>query len=117
MIFALFRARRTRLVPLLGLGLLAGGLTTWSWLDVVISKHGVGAIASALVAGSDPGTSLKTLLSFNLSGAPILDVLSILGVVGAVALLIERRPLLPLWFLVLFTVDQRSGISYAMVPQ
>jgi len=115
-IFALFRARRTRLVPLLGLGLLASGLTTWSWLDVVISKHGVGAIASALVAGSDPATSLKTLLSFNLSGAPILDVLSILGVVGAVALLIERRPLLPLWFLVLFTVDQRSGISYAMVP-
>ena len=115
-LFALFHARRPRLLPLAGLAFLAAALTTWSWLEVVISKHGIGAIASALVAGSDPATSLKTLLSFNLSGAPILDVLSILGVVGAVALLVERRPLLPLWFLLLFVVDQRIGISYAMVP-
>src|SRR5439155_3082934 len=38
------------------------------------------------------------------------------GVVGAVALLLERRLLLPIWFLVLFAIDQRSGISDSLVP-
>lgn len=115
-VLAAFRARRPRLLSLGLLALLAAALTSWAWLDVVISKHGLAAVMSAIIAGIDPGTSLRTLLSFDLSGAPILDVLSILGVVGGVALLLERKALLPAWFLVLFMVDERAGTSYAMVP-
>jgi hypothetical protein len=115
-LLGIYQAKPVRLARMVIIVTVVAVATAAIWLEVTISRHGVQAVASALVAGSDPATSLKTLLSFDLSGAPILDILSILGVVGAVALLLERRFLLPIWFVLLFVVDQRTGITYAMVP-
>ena len=115
-LLGIFEARPVRLLRMALIVAVAAAATASVWVDVTVSRHGVQAVTAAVVAGSDPATSLKILLSFSLSGAPILDILSILGVVGAVALLLERRFLLPLWFVILFLVDQRSGITYAMVP-
>ena len=115
-LLGIFEAKPVRLLRMAVIAGVVAAATASVWLEVIISRHGLQAVTSAIVAGSDPATSLKTLLSFNLSGAPILDILSILGVVGAAALLLERRFLLPIWFVVLFLVDQRSGITYSMVP-
>jgi hypothetical protein len=115
-LLGIFQAKPVRLARMVVIVAVVAAATASVWLEVTISRHGIQSVTAAIIAGSDPATSLKTLLSFNLSGAPILDIMSILGVVGAVALLLERRFLLPIWFVLLFVVDQRTGITYAMVP-
>jgi len=115
-LLGIFQAKPVRLLRMAVTTGVVAAATASVWVEVIASRHGIGAVFSSFVAGSDPATSLKTLMSFALTGAPILDILSILGVVGAVALLLERRFLLPIWFVALFLVDQRSGITYAMVP-
>jgi len=86
------------------------------WLLTLVARGDVEALVSA--AGTQPGMfiGLLSLLSFEVTGSRLFDVLGLFAAVGVVLSIVRGRWLLPLWLVALMVLDARGGATYAAVP-
>lgn len=92
------------------------------WVDIIL-VHGSEPFLAARAAGnsilSQPtrGQILNALAHFGFgTSEPILPIIGMLAVVGAVSSLAARRWLLPAWWVLIVVLDARAGATYATVP-
>ncbi len=60
------------------------------WLIIVVSRHGLAALADVPSNGPDLGFGLLTILSARFTGLPFFDPLAVVGLVMAVVCLVQR---------------------------
>ena len=82
------------------------------WALTVISRHGLAAFTDVPSNGPDPLAAVVAVVAGRYTGLPFTDPLAILGFALAVLGLIQRRFLLPLWFVAGIALSYQ----YAMVP-
>jgi hypothetical protein len=86
------------------------------WLVTVLIRHGPDPVLSASATQPGPLIGLLSLLSFQVTGSRLFDVLGLLTAMGLLAAVLRRRWLLPAWLVVLMVLDSRGGATYASVP-
>jgi hypothetical protein len=91
-------------------------LVTAPWWTTVVLRHGWAPLLAAARAGGDEAGSADALRYFLFSDEPFLDVLGTLGLIGFLLLLLQRRPLLPGWLLLVALLNPRSTNQSASVP-
>ena len=95
-------------------------LLTAPWWSTVIGVHGLAPFVAALSTGGTIFSSdilnraVGALGYFGLgTGEPILSLIGMLAVVGALASFGRRRYFLPAWWVATVVLDQRAGSTYA----
>ncbi len=98
--------------------LVAGGvlLVTAPWWVTIVLRHGVSPLLAASETGGYAWYSWVRLLTFDFLDESFIGLLSIVGLLGALACLAERQWLLPAWLVLIMVLDPRSGGTYATVP-
>lgn len=89
---------------------------TAPWWATVIAHHGLAPLLAASGAGGYPALSPAFLVRIDIAGEPLLTLLAVLGLLGALVCLAERRWFAPAWLLTVRLLDPRSGPGYAMAP-
>ena len=86
------------------------------WLLKLVARGDLEALLSA--AGTQPGVfiGLLSLLSFEVTGSRLFDVVGLFAAVGLLLSVVRGRWLLPVWLAVLMILDARGGATYAAVP-
>ena len=97
------------------IGAIVAALTA-PWWGLVLARHGLDPFLAALQAGEWSPLTLGRLLLFDFSETPLLDVFSVLGLLGIFLALRERRLLLPVWLVAIFLLDPRKAPTLAMLP-
>jgi hypothetical protein len=91
------------------------GLTSPWWLTIV-ANHGFAPLVSGIRSGQPDWQSLCPFASFNFSLEYALNIIGVLGIVGLLVSLAERKYLLTTWLLSVFVVAPRSAYTSATVP-
>jgi hypothetical protein len=87
------------------------------WWAAVLAQHGLEpfrAVASS--AGYSDFFSWQPIVTFTFTDEPYLRPLAVLGLLGLFVAIVERRWLLPLWFVAVFAVNPRNAATSATVP-
>ncbi len=87
-------------------------LVALPWAAIVISRHGLAALANVPSNGPDPVDALLAVFAGRVTGIPFTSPLAILGAALAVLSLIRRQWLLPAWFAASLVLSYQ----YAMIP-
>jgi hypothetical protein len=117
LLFLGFLGRRRSSV---GHSLLVGAVVvalTAPWWFTVLHRHCAGPLLSAAQSG---GHSLESWLYpfvVSFTDEPLHEVLGLLAVLGAVVSAIDRRWLLPAWFLCIYILDPRKAATNATLPE
>jgi hypothetical protein len=117
-VFAFHADRRTALRTAVDLILIAGGafLVASPWIATVIAAHGVQPLVSAAQSGSDIGAGLSVLLSLAFTDIGVVDVLTVLGILGVFLRIARGQLLVPTWLVLTVLLDPRAGTTYVTVP-
>jgi hypothetical protein len=91
-------------------------LVTSPWWGSVLAQHGLGVFASALQTGAHSNLSLIPWLRFDFSQEPFVALLTVIGMLGLVVQVTRREWFLPVWTLLPFIVEPRSGPAVAILP-
>jgi hypothetical protein len=89
---------------------------TAPWWATALVRHGAAPLLSAAGTGGAPGASLLRLAVLDITGEPFAGVFAVLGLVGALSCLADRRFVLPAWLLAAFVLDPRKAPTVAMAP-
>lgn len=100
---------------LVGAALIAA-IVSLPWWGLVLVRYGPGPLLAGGGTSLDPVAGFVDLATFSMSGEAYFPVVGALGLLGLIYLLAARRPFLPVWFIVLFLLDERAAATYAMVP-
>ncbi|MCL4271478.1 MAG: glycosyltransferase family 39 protein [Anaerolineales bacterium] len=96
----------------LGVMIIAG-----PWYLMVIHRHGIDPLLSALRTGSHSFWSFLRLINVDgLTSEPYLDLFGVLGILGIVLLVTKREYFLPLMLLVLYIAQPRSANTTGNIP-
>jgi asparagine N-glycosylation enzyme membrane subunit Stt3 len=96
----------------LGVLLLAG-----PWYGLVISRHGIETLLSALQTGGQTIWAVLRLINIDLvTEEPYLDLLGVFGILGMATLLARRQYFLPLMFALMYLIQPRSAHTVGNVP-
>lgn len=117
LILALFFLRdKKTFLHLLATAAIALAFTSPWWL-IVFHRHGIAPFQAALTAHpKDYASSLLYLVQFNLSGEAILDLVSVLGLIGLLADFRRRDFFLPAWIGLSFLSDPRAAPFASLAP-
>ena len=108
------RSRWTLLLSVVvALGVVA---LTAPWWGTVLRQHGLAPIQSALQSSDDGSFHLAQLLTLQLGGGVFFNLTVALGLIGLLGALARRQFLLPVWLVVPFFADPRSGGGMALLP-
>jgi hypothetical protein len=108
------RSRRTLLwSAAVALGVVA---LTAPWWGTVLAQHGLAPFQSALQSSDDGTFHLAQLFTLQIGGGVFFNLTVALGLIGLIAMLGQKRFLLPVWLVVPFFVDPRSGGGMALMP-
>ncbi|MFL7870454.1 MAG: hypothetical protein AB8I58_16620 [Anaerolineales bacterium] len=112
----LFRGRSVR--TLLWSAAVAVGVValTAPWWGTVLAQHGLTPFQSAMQSSDDGAFHLAELLTLQLGEGVFFSLTVALGVIGLLGVLARRSFLLPVWLVVPFFVDPRSGGGMAFMP-
>jgi hypothetical protein len=87
------------------------------WYGLVISRHGIETILSALKTGGHaPWAFLHLLNIHNLTTETFLDLLGTLGILGMIILIARRQYIIPIMLVMIFLVERRSATTIANLP-
>lgn len=115
-LFAFKHRSRKALITILVLG--AGSLVLISpWLLWMFGQFGQQTIQPMLTAGVLPLEDVFRFVTLiDLGTNPFLPVLFALGVLGFIACLVTRRPLLPAWVLLIYLIQRRAPEQRVIIP-
>ncbi|MQA00758.1 MAG: hypothetical protein GEU80_15780 [Dehalococcoidia bacterium] len=106
---------RRNLVLSAGGGLALVALTA-PWWAVSLSRHGVEPFLAATDTGGWSPNILVQVFMFRFTGAPLLDVFGVLGLLGAAWCVARRQYLLPMWMVAIILLDPRKAHGLLMLP-
>jgi len=96
----------------LGVLILAG-----SWYGLVISRHGLETLLSALHTGGQTIWSVLRLINIDIiTEEPYLDLLGVFGVLGLIMLIIKKQNFIPVMLVVMYLVQPRSAHTVGNIP-
>ena len=106
---------RAKLVhtAILGAGII---VLTAPWWANVLAQHGLEPFLAAAQTGDWSLATLTRLLVFDFTEGPLLDVFSVLALIGVFWHLRRGSYLIPAWLLVMFVLDPRKATTLAMLP-
>jgi hypothetical protein len=112
----LFRGRSRQ--TLLWSGAVALGVITLTapWWGTVLANHGLAPFQSALQTSDDGAFHLAQLLTLQIGGGVFFSLTVALGLIGLLGFLARRDFLLPVWLVLPFFVDPRSGGGMTLLP-
>ena len=111
---ALLRDRRTALH--VGGAVVLAALLALPWLAWVVATHGAAPLTSAAVTQPGPFIGLLSLLTFEVTGSRLFDVVGMLAAVGALLSVVRGSYLLPAWLAATMILDARGGATFAIIP-
>lgn len=102
---------------------IAAAVSSPWWLSV-LATHGVAPFAAAGRTGGNVLSGGRETIHVlgkvarlgNVTSEPLFPLLSALGLLGTLVAVATRRPLLPLWLLLILLFDARQGDTFSMVP-
>ncbi len=95
---------------------LGTAILTAPWWGTLIHRHGLGALLYPYQTESFSITALITPFSLLFTNEPLVDILAVIGFLGFLICLRERRYLLPLWLVAVFVFEPRLSAVYAAIP-
>lgn len=99
---------------LIGLGVLA---LAGPWYGLVISRHGLEPLLSALQTGSQTIWSVLRLINIDIiTEEPYLDLLGVFGIMGIIFLVIKKEYFIPLMLVVMVLAQPRSAHTVGNIP-
>ena len=75
------------------------------WVLLVIARHGVQPLTSALSSGDGVTSAIFNFFSFAFTGAPLVDIFLVLAITGLILSLAARNFVIPAWAAILMVVD------------
>lgn len=98
--------------------IMIGGLCISPYLFTVINAHGTEPLLSALASGNrDFSTSISLLFVPVFTAEPFFPILAVLGALGGLACVLNRRYFLVFWMLIVLIFDSRSVHRTAALPE
>ena len=91
-----------------------GAVVIAPWLITVLIRDGFATLLGAAQSGGSVVDSLGSIASLRLSDG-LFEVLGIVGAFGFFVALINRRWLLPGWFVVTILVSSRAGLTFGSI--
>ena len=89
------------------------------WLTILI-QHGTAPLQAAQIAAQENSVDfilrIFTLIKFDLTDEPFMQILAVIGLIGIFILLAQRKPALPIWFVLIALIEPRGGTLYMMLP-
>lgn len=111
-IFWLFYGRSFKSMAT-ALGVAAGAAgATFFWWGTIVARHGLAPFRAAAQTGGHGWYSW----SFDLASEPLFPLLTVVGLVGFVVCLREKRFLPPFWMIAMFVIQPRSARTVATIP-
>lgn len=99
---------------LIGLGVFA---LAGPWYALVISRHGLEPLLSALKTGSQTIWSVLRLINIDIiTEEPYLDLLGVFGVMGIIFLVTKKEYFIPLMLVVMVLAQPRSAHTVGNIP-
>ena len=95
---------------------LGTALLTSPWWRTLIQRHGVRVFLYPYQTESFSISALVTPLSLLFTNEPLVDILAVIGFLGFLNCLRERKSLLPIWLAAVFIFDPRLSAVYATIP-
>jgi len=96
----------------LGVLILAG-----PWYGLVISRHGMGTLLSALQTGGQTIWSVLRLINIDiLTEEPYIDILGVFGVLGMALLVTRKQYFIPGMIVVMYLIQPRSAHTVGNIP-
>jgi hypothetical protein len=89
---------------------------TAPWWGTVLANHGLAPFQSALQTSDDGAFHLAQLLTLQIGGGVFFSLTVALGLIGLLGFLTRRDFLLPVWLVLPFFVDPRSGGGMTLLP-
>ncbi|MBC8496898.1 MAG: hypothetical protein H8D37_04480 [Chloroflexi bacterium] len=89
---------------------------TSPWWGTLIYRHGLQTILNPYQTETHSLTALITPFSLLFTNEPLVDILAVLGFLGLLVSLRERKFLLPSWLLAVFIFEPRLSAVYASIP-
>lgn len=90
------------------------------WWMTILIKHGMAPLQAAQIAAQENSVNfilrIFTLIKFDLTDEPFMQVLAVIGLIGIFILLAQRKPALPIWFVLIALIEPRGGTLYMMLP-
>jgi len=90
------------------------------WWLTIVTTHGLDPfLASTSAAKQNSYNALVGILilfRFDFTDEPNLTLIAVLGIIGMFTLLSKRRFSIPLWFLLMHTLEPRGGPLFMMIP-
>ncbi|HXG36905.1 MAG TPA: hypothetical protein VNL15_08050, partial [Dehalococcoidia bacterium] len=117
-LFWLFTHRSLQTLWTSALVFVGGFILALPWLIEVIGTHGLGPYLAAMSTGEGVAAPWDryAFMTFSFSEEPYVPFLAVLGFVGFLSCLAQRKFLLPLWLTLVFVLDARKAPTLAMVP-
>jgi len=96
----------------LGVLILAG-----PWYGLVIQRHGINPLLSALQTGGQTIASVLRLINIDIiTEEPYLDLLGVFGVLGMARLIAKKEYFIPIMLMVIYLVQPRSAHTVGNIP-
>lgn len=96
----------------LGVFILAG-----SWYGLVIGRHGMETLLSALQTGGQTIWSVLRLINIDIvTEEPYLDLLGVFGVLGMMMLIVKKQYFIPMMLVMMYLVQPRSAHTVGNIP-
>ncbi len=91
-------------------------ILTLPWWGILILRHGLETLLYPYQTESFSITALVTPFSLLFTNEPLVDILVVIGFLGFLVSLKERKFVLPLWLVAIFIFEPRLSAVYAAVP-
>jgi hypothetical protein len=87
------------------------------WYGLIIHRHGLAPLLSALQTGGQTPWALAKLINMDIvTEEPYLDLLGVFGVLGMAALVAKKQYFIPLMLVVIYLVQPRSAHTVGNIP-
>ncbi|MEX2158568.1 MAG: hypothetical protein WEB04_04120 [Dehalococcoidia bacterium] len=98
--------------------LVAGGVLaiTAPWWGTVVAQHGFTPLFSASQEGWYSWETWRNFYYWSFTEQPYLNVSAVLAILGALVLLAQGKPFVPLWLIAIVVLEPRSAPTFAALP-
>jgi len=100
-------------------GLVALGVFLFAgpWYGLVVSRHGMGMLLSALQTGGQTLWAVLRLINIDiLTEEPYLDLLGVFGVLGMAVLITKKQYFIPVMLVAMYLIQPRSAHTVGNIP-
>jgi len=91
-------------------------LITMPWFLTIVSRHGIMTLFAVSDNAFTPKWSFFPLILLQFTGEPVLKVWAVIGLVGLLICIRDRRALLPMWLFVIALAQGRGWPAYIEAP-